>query len=150
MSVLTEQPAARVGTALPAATFPITRKSLVRYAGASGDFNEIHWNGRFAREIGLPDVVAHGMYTMALAARVLTDWAGGPAAVREFTVRFANPVVVPDDAAGTELTVRGQVTRELGGGLVRVDLEVAQGGTKVLSRAFAVVHAPDQDAAAIA
>jgi acyl dehydratase len=63
-----------VGTELPAQTFQVTRATLVRYAGASGDFNPIHWNEKFAKEVGLPDVIAHGMFTMAEAARVVTDW----------------------------------------------------------------------------
>ncbi|ALM40967.1 Dehydratase [Streptomyces sp. FR-008] len=67
-----------VGTELPAQSFPVTRATLVRYAGASGDFNPIHWNERFAKEVGLPDVIAHGMFTMAEAIRVVTDWTGDP------------------------------------------------------------------------
>lgn len=67
-----------VGTELPAQTFPVTRATLVQYAGASGDFNPIHWNEKFAVEVGLPDVIAHGMFTMAEAIRVVTDWVGDP------------------------------------------------------------------------
>lgn len=86
-----------VGTELPAQTFPVTRATLVRYAGASGDFNPIHWNEKFAKEVGLPDVIAHGMFTMAEAIRVVTDWLGDPGAVVEYGVRFTKPVVVPND-----------------------------------------------------
>ena len=131
-----------VGAVLPAASFPITRKDLVRYAGASGDFNDIHWNGRFAVEVGLPDVIAHGMYTMAVAGRVLTDWVGDPAAVQEYYVRFSRPVAVPDDGVGALVEVTGKVTKALDGGRVQVDLTVLSGGQKVLGRASAVVRVP--------
>src|SRR5258706_573913 len=81
------------------------------YAGASGDFNPIHWSDRVASAVGLPGVIAHGMYTMALVSRAVTAWVGGdPGAVLEYGVRFARPVVVPDDDEGAELTVTG-VTR---------------------------------------
>ncbi|MBR7825405.1 MaoC family dehydratase [Actinospica sp. MGRD01-02] len=129
-----------VGAVLPAASFPITRKDLVRYAGASGDFNDIHWNGRFAVEVGLPDVIAHGMYTMAVAGRVLTDWAGDPAAVQEYYVRFSRPVAVPDDGVGALVEVTGKVTKALDGGRVQVDLTVLSAGQKVLGKASAVVR----------
>jgi len=110
----TQAPAERftVGALLPPTSFPITRKDLVRYAGASGDFNDIHWNGRFAVDVGLPDVIAHGMYTMAVAGRVVTDWIGDPAAVEEYFVRFSKPVVVPDDGVGALVEVTGKAMRE--------------------------------------
>ena len=85
----------------------------MRYAGASGDFNVIHWNERVARAVGLPDVIAHGMLTMAHAGRVVTDWAGDPGAVVEYGVRFTKPVVVPDDDAGATVTVSGTVAEKL-------------------------------------
>jgi len=129
-----------VGTELPAASFAVTRKDLVRYAGASGDFNDIHWNGRFALEVGLPDVIAHGMYTMAVAGRVLTDWIGDPAAVEEYFVRFSKPVAVPDDGVGALLEVAGKVSKALEGGRVQVDLTVTSAGQKVLGKATAVVR----------
>jgi acyl dehydratase len=86
-----------VGTELPAQTFPIERVTLIRYAGASGDFNPIHWNQQTAVEVGLPDVIAHGMLTMAMAVRVVTDWVGDPGAVLDYKVRFSRPVVVASD-----------------------------------------------------
>jgi acyl dehydratase len=86
-----------VGTTLPAQTFPIERVTLIRYAGASGDFNPIHWNQQTAVEVGLPDVIAHGMLTMAMAVRVVTDWVGDPGAVLDYKVRFSRPVVVASD-----------------------------------------------------
>ena len=129
-----------VGSVLPAASIPITRKDLVRYAGASGDFNDIPWNGRFAVEVGLPDVIAHGMYTMAVAGRVLTDWVGDPAAVEEYFVRFSKPVAVPDDGVGALLEVTGKVGKALDEHRVQVDLTVASAGQKVLGKATAVVR----------
>ena len=86
-----------VGTELPSLSVTLQRVNLVMYAGASGDFNPIHWNQRFAQAVGLPDVIAHGMLTMASAGRVVTDWVGDPGAVVEYGVRFTRPVVVPDD-----------------------------------------------------
>ncbi|THA32508.1 dehydratase [Streptomyces sp. A1277] len=129
-----------VGTELPARSFPVTRATLVQYAGASGDFNPIHWNERFAREVGLPDVIAHGMFTMAEAARVVTDWAGDPGSVVEYGVRFTKPVVVPDDDKGALIEVSGKVGALLDGRRVRVDLTVMSDGKKVLGMSRAVVQ----------
>ncbi len=129
-----------VGTPLPAAVFSVRRADLVRYAGASGDFNPIHWNERFARSVGLPDVIAHGMFTMAAAIRVVTDWAGDPAAVIDYGVRFTRPVVVPDDDAGAQIMVNGTVTEKLDDRQVAVELSAASDGQKVLGRARAVVR----------
>jgi acyl dehydratase len=129
-----------VGTELPEQTFPIERGSLVMYAGASGDFNPIHWNQRFATEVGLPDVIAHGMFTMAQAGRVLTDWAGDPGAVEEYGVRFTKPVVVPDDGAGAALVVTGVVKEKLDDRRVRVELTARSAGDKVLAQSRAVVR----------
>jgi acyl dehydratase len=129
-----------VGTELPERTFPVTRADLVRYAGASGDFNPIHWSQRVATSVGLPDVIAHGMFTMALAGRAVTDWAGDPGALVEYQVRFGRPVVVPDDDTGAEVTVRGKVGALLEDGRVRVDLTVTSDGEKVLSLARAILR----------
>ncbi len=128
-----------VGAELPEQVFPVTRADLVRYAGASGDFNPIHWNERVATEVGLPGVIAHGMFTMALAGRVVTRWAGDPGALVEYHVRFSRPVLVPDDEAGGEVTVRGRVAALLEGNRARVDLTVTSRGDKVLSLARAIV-----------
>ncbi|MEJ3653864.1 MaoC family dehydratase [Actinomycetes bacterium KLBMP 9759] len=98
------------GTELPPLSLRVTRADLVRYAGASGDFNPIHWSDRVATAVGLPGVIAHGMLTMALAARLVTDWVGDPAAVRSYSVRFTRPVVVPDDDEGALLELSGKVT----------------------------------------
>ncbi|MCV2490463.1 MaoC family dehydratase [Geodermatophilus sp. YIM 151500] len=131
---------APVGAELPERVFPVTRADLVRYAGASGDFNPIHWSDRVATSVGLPGVIAHGMLTMGLAGRAVSDWAGDPAAVVEYHVRFGRPVEVPDDDRGAEIAVRGVVAAGLDGGRVRVDLTVTSGGEKVLSLARAVVQ----------
>ncbi|WP_431781584.1 MaoC family dehydratase [Streptomyces chumphonensis] len=130
------------GTELPARTFPVSRETLVRYAGASGDFNPIHWNERFAREVGLPDVIAHGMFTMASAVRVVTDWVGDPGAVVEYGVRFTKPVVVPDDGEGAVIEVSAKVGAKLDdeARTVRVDLTATSAGQKVLGMSRAVVR----------
>src|SRR4051794_10741573 len=130
-----------VGTEVPEQTSRVTRADLVRYAGASGDFNVIHWNERVAREVGLPDVIAHGMLTMALVGRALTDWAGDPGAVVDYAVRFTRPVVVPDDDEGATLQVTGTVTTlDAEAGTAVVDLVATSGGAKVLGRARATVR----------
>ena len=140
MTTLVRAADVQVGDELPAQSFPLTRLSLVKYAGASGDFNTIHWNERVARSVGLPDVIAHGMLTMAEAVRVLTDWAGDPAAVVEYGVRFTRPVVVPDDDTGATVEVGGRVTEVLDGGRGRVELSATSRGDKVLGQARAVVR----------
>ena len=133
--------APQVGDQLPTQEFPIGRADLVRYAGASGDFNPIHWNERFAKEVGLPDVIAHGMFTMAIAIRVVTDWAGDPGAVVEYGVRFTRPVVVPDPD-GTTLSVSGEVREVRDDGLIEVALTATVGGETVLAKARALVRLP--------
>lgn len=129
------------GDVIPARDFPVTRGDLVRYAGASGDFNEIHWNERVATAVGLPGVIAHGMYTMATAARLLTDWAGDPAAVVEYGVRFTRPVVVPDPGSAV-ITVSGEVRDVREDGLAEVVLTATVDGKTVLAKARAVVRPP--------
>jgi acyl dehydratase len=120
--------------------YQVTRRDLVRYAGASGDFNVIHWNERIAKSVGLPDVIAHGMLTMALAGRFVAEWAGDPGAVTEFGVRFSAPVVVPDDDKGATVDVSGVVAEKLDGNRVAVELTARSGDVKVLMRARAVVR----------
>ena len=131
-----------VGAEIAPVQFQVTRTDLVRYCGASGDFNVIHWNERIAKSVGLPDVIAHGMFTMALAGRFLTEWAGDPAAVTEYGVRFSAPVVVPDDDKGATLELSGVVTGKLDGNQVTVDVTARSGDTKVLTRARATVRLP--------
>ena len=131
-----------VGAELPAVSYPVNRLSLVKYCGASGDFNTIHWNERIARSVGLPNVIAHGMFTMAQAGRYVTDWAGDAGAVVEFGVRFSAMVVVPDDDTGATIEVSGTVEEKLDGNLVAVALTARSGDAKVLTRARAVVRLP--------
>jgi acyl dehydratase len=128
------------GDVLPEQTYTVTRAALVRYAGASGDFNPIHWSDRVATSVGLPGVIAHGMYTLALAARALDTWAGGTGRVRELSCKFTKPVVVPDDDTGVEVVVRGTVKNVTDEG-VQVALEVTCGGEKVLGMPKAVLSA---------
>lgn len=130
-----------VGDVIGSASYPITRDTLVRYAAVSGDFNPIHYNEAAATSVGLPGVIAHGMATMALAVNLVADWAGNPADVCEYSVRFTNPVPVP--AQGTvALDVSGTVGAvDPESGSVRVDLVATVDGTKVLGRSRAVVSA---------
>jgi acyl dehydratase len=130
------------GTELPPQTFPLTRADLVRYAGASGDFNVIHWNERVATSVGLPNVIAHGMLTMATAARVVTDWVGDPGALVEYGVRFTRPVPVPDDEHGATLEVSAKVTEKLDDNLVHVTITASFDGQTVLGAAKALVRLP--------
>ena len=129
-----------VGTALPELRVPLHRVDLVRYCGASGDFNVIHWNERVAKAVGLPDVIAHGMLTMAEAGRLVTDWTGDPGAVLSYRVRFSRPVVVPDDDAGATLVVTGEVEDKLDGGRVLVGITATVDDSRVLGGARAVVR----------
>jgi acyl dehydratase len=128
-----------IGAELPPQTCSVRRVDLVRYCGASGDFNAIHWNERTAKDVGLPDVIAHGMFTMAKVASLVTGWAGS-AAVIELGVRFRRPVPVPDDDDGVQLTVSGQVLDKLDGGRVVLGLSATVAGEAVLSGAQAVVR----------
>jgi acyl dehydratase len=128
------------GTEIEPRQYPVQRRDLVRYAGASGDFNVIHWNERVAKSVGLPNVIAHGMLTMALAGRFVSDWAGDPGAVTAFGVRFSSPVVVPDDDKGALVEVSGVVTGQLDGNRVSVDVTARSGDAKVLTRAQAIVR----------
>ena len=121
-------------------TFRVTRADLVRYAGASGDFNPIHWSERTAVAVGLPGVIAHGMFTMALVGRAVTGWAGAPDAVVEFGVRFARPVPVPDTDEGTEVVVSGSVRETTAEGHTRLAVTATCNGEKVLSMAQAVIR----------
>ena len=130
----------RVGTEVPAQAFPLQRINLVMYCGASGDFNVIHWNERIAKGVGLPDVIAHGMLTMAEAVRVVTDWCGDPGAVVDYGVRFSSMVVVPDDGAGATVRVGGVVEELLPDRQVRVGLTATSADAKVLTQAKAVVQ----------
>jgi len=130
------------GTELPTQTYTITRTDLIKYAGASGDFNPIHWSQRVATGVGLPGVIAHGMLTMALASRALVTWAGGdPGAITDYSTRFARPIAVPDDDEGTVLSVSGLVRSVADDGSAQVEITAVCAGEKVLAQAKAVVRA---------
>jgi acyl dehydratase len=129
------------GFELPSLTVTLRREDLVRYAGASGDFNPIHYSDRMATSLGLPGVVAHGMLTMAEAARVVTDWLGDPARLVEYGVRFVKPVPVPDDDDGAELLISAVVASvNDADGTAEIDISTEFDGQKVLGRARAVVR----------
>lgn len=127
------------GIELPTQRYAVRRSDLIRYAGASGDFNPIHWSDRVATSVGLPGVIAHGMFTMALAARAVDGWADGGEVV-ELGCKFTNPVVVPDDDEGVEVEVAGTV-KDVTDGLATITLQVTCGGQKVLGMPKAVVRA---------
>jgi acyl dehydratase len=127
-----------VGTDLPSLTVRFTRERLVRYAGASTDFNPIHYSEHFASQVGLPGVIAHGMLTMGTALRVVTNWVGDPSRVISYAVRFTRPVVVPDNADGVEVEFGGSVSA-IDGSLVTVSLEAISEGQRVLGAARAEV-----------
>lgn len=128
------------GESLPSRSVPVTRASLVHYAGASGDRNVIHWDERTAQAVGLPDVIAHGMWTMGAAVQVVTDWVGDAARVVDYGTRFTKPVVVPHDG-GASIDVEGTV-KSLDGDArqATVELTVTCAGDKVLGRCRATVQ----------
>ncbi|GCE77167.1 MaoC/PaaZ C-terminal domain-containing protein [Cellulomonas biazotea] len=129
-----------VGQELARREVTVDRARLVRYAGASGDFNPIHWNDRVATAVGLPGVIAHGMWTMGAASSVVVDWAGDPGAVVDYQVRFTRPVPVPDPGAATVEVVAVAGVVDVEAGTVRVDLTVSVDGARVLGKAQAVVR----------
>ncbi|MEV7965694.1 MaoC family dehydratase [Sphaerisporangium sp. NPDC088356] len=129
-----------VGHQIPAVDYSVHRVNLVMYAGASGDFNPIHWNERHAKAVGLPDVIAHGMFTMAEAGRFVTDWAGDPGALVDYGVRFSSMVVVPDNDEGAVITVSGVVEDKLDDNRVVIALTARSGDSRVLSKARATVR----------
>jgi acyl dehydratase len=126
-----------VGTTLPEKIVYLDRALLKAYADASGDQNPIHQNEEFALSVGLPNVIAHGMLTMALVGKYVTDWSGGSASVKEFGARFIKPVIVP---AGdkVDLTINATVI-EVNGEEIKLDLIATSAGVKVLGMAKAVV-----------
>ena len=132
-----------VGDKIGPTTFPIQRINLIMYCGASGDFNVIHWNERIATAVGLPNVIAHGMFTMAQAARVLTDFVGDPSRVIDYGVRFTKPVPVPDDDTGTAIEVTGTVSEKRDDGTIVVDLNATANGVDVLGKARGIIRLRD-------
>jgi acyl dehydratase len=131
------------GPALPSRTFAVSRADLVRYCGASGDFNPIHWSERTAVAAGLPGVIAHGMFTMGLAISVVTDVVGTPDAVLDYETKFARPVVVPDDDRGVDVTVTGVLAERLPGRLARFELTVRVDGADVFGRCVVTARLPE-------
>ncbi|MHA7287081.1 MaoC family dehydratase [Arthrobacter sp. MDT3-44] len=137
-----------VGQQIGSTTIGITRQDLVRYAGASGDLNPIHWNQSFAEGVGLPGVIAHGMFTMGAAVQLVTDWSGDPAAVVDYQTRFTKPVIVEDTTAqpgepGAVVEVTGVIGAiDTERSTARIDLTVTFAGQKVLVKAQAVVKLP--------
>ena len=127
-----------VGTQLPSLSVRFTRERLVRYAGASTDFNPIHYSDHFAAQAGLPGVIAQGMLTMGTALRVVSNWVGDPARITSYFVRFTRPVVVPDDVDGVAVEFSGSVS-EIEGSLVTVNIEAISAGQRVLGAARAEV-----------
>ena len=126
------------GDELETQVYAITRADLVRYAGASGDRNPIHWSDRVASAVGLPGVIAHGMVTLGLAARAVATWSEG-AEVVDLGAKFTNPVLVPDDDTGARVEVAGTV-KQVEDGLATLALSVTCDGVKVLGAPKAVVR----------
>jgi len=124
-----------VGDVVAERSFPLTRDSLVRYAGASGDFNPIHYRDDIAASVGLPGVLAHGMLTMGLAVQPVVDWAGDPGRITDYQVRFTRPVVVdPENGAVVDVTAKvGQLDEA--SAIARIDLTVKLGDDTVLGKA---------------
>ncbi|RSM75372.1 dehydratase [Kibdelosporangium aridum] len=129
-----------VGDELPPLSVQVTRKDLVRYAGAALDFNPIHWNEPFAKEVGLPDVIAHGMLTMALAGRLVTQWVGDPGKILQYGVRFTRPVVVPNDDKGATVELSGKVRAINEDGTAKIDITAKFEGKTVLGKAQALLR----------
>lgn len=129
-----------VGTELFSATVSLERSSMVRYAGASGDFNPIHWNERFAREVGLPNVIVHGMLTMGVAASAVEEFLGDPGRIVDYGVRFTRPIPVEDPGAVEVTTVGKLGALDAAAGTARIDLTVTALGVTVLGKAQAVVR----------
>lgn len=128
-----------VGQSLPELRVAITRAGVVRYSGASTDFNDIHFSDRHARAIGLPGVVAHGMWTMGAGLRIVTDWAGDPGRILQYFVRFTRPVVVPDTDEGVEVVYNAEV-KGIADGVATVALTATCGDETVLGAAKALVR----------
>jgi len=129
-----------VGDVVGTRTVELDRSRLVRYAGASGDFNPIHWDEAFATAVGLPGVIAHGMLTMGSVVGVVSDWAGDPGAVVAYQTRFTKPVPVPVAGSATVEVSATIGAVDADAGTVRVDLTVTHEDVKVLGRAQATVR----------
>lgn len=130
-----------IGFEFPALEVTISRADLIKYAGASGDFNVIHWNDRVAQGVGLPGVIAHGMFTMGAAIRVITQHLGDPAALKDYSCRFTRPVPVPDDNGGATVHVSAKVT-SVTDSEITVSVQAQCDGATVLGKAIAVLRKP--------
>ena len=126
-----------VGTTLEEKVFFVDRALLKAYADASGDQNLIHQNEEFALSVGLPNVIAHGMLTMALVGKYVSDWAGGAAAIKEFSARFIKPVIVPANQQ-VDITVTGKIA-QVSGDQITIELSATSAGVTVLAMSEAVV-----------
>jgi acyl dehydratase len=129
-----------VGFELPPQEFVFTRADLIRYAGASGDFNIIHWNERVAREVGMPTVIVHGMLTMGTVIRIVTDWLGDPGKVIEYSARFTRPIPVPDTDEGTSIKVTAKVTELLKNNQAVISISAIHNELTVLAKTTAIVQ----------
>jgi acyl dehydratase len=129
-----------IGQELPVLDLAFTRADLVSYANASGDQNPIHQDEAFAKSVGLPDVIAHGMLTMGRAIQVVTNWVGDPTAVIDYSVRMTRPVVVPNTTEGSIVSFTGKVAQVNDDGTVQVELGAVFGDVKVLGLARATVR----------
>ncbi len=129
-----------VGQELPSQEFVFTRADLIKYAGASGDFNVIHWNERVAQEVGLPSVIAHGMLTMGTVVRVVTDWLGDPGNVIEYSARFTRPIPVPDTIEGVTITVTATVTELIENHRATISISAIHNEATVLAKSVVTVQ----------
>ena len=129
-----------VGFELPKLTHTYKRQDLVDYANASGDQNRIHLDEEFAKSVGLPDVIAHGMLTMAIAGNVVTNWLKDINAIKSFSVKFSSPVVVPNNSEGTLVEFRGKIEEKIDNKQIKIGLEARCQGVKVLGRSIIIAQ----------
>ena len=129
-----------VGFELPKLTHTYKRQDLINYANASGDQNRIHLDEEFAKSVGLPDVIAHGMLTMALAGNVVTNWLQDINAIKSFSVKFSSPVVVPNNSEGTIVEFTGKIEEKIDNKQIKIGLEARCQGVKVLGRSIIIVQ----------
>ena len=129
-----------VGLELPVQEFVLVRADLIKYAGASGDFNIIHWNERVALEVGLPSVIAHGMLTMGTVIRVVTDWLGDPGKVIDYSARFTRPIPVPDSNEGASIKVSAKITELLENDRAVIAISAIHNEVTVLAKTLATVQ----------
>lgn len=132
------------GMVIPPRTVHVDRATLIRYAGASGDFNVIHWDEQVAKSVGLPDVIAHGMWTMGAAIQPVVDWLGDAGRVTSYSVRFSAPVPVPHDG-GVDVEF-GATVKDVDGDTATIDITATCDGQKVLMRARATVRLEEHSA----